>query len=86
MVDLSIDGLAFEASADLDINITNLITLSIHDTYLNNIKETKQFTENVRAFVRDISLIGNEKRYGCYIENRAYREYMQDLYTAYACS
>ncbi len=86
ILDVSKDGLAFVAASGMDIEVSDLITVSLHDTYLNEIKEPRLFFENVNASIRDMIILEDGRcRYGCYINNRDYQKYLQELYMAYSC-
>lgn len=86
IVDVSREGLAFEVDTAIGVEISELLTVSVCDSYVDMQGERKLFTENVKGTVKNIVHTEDSKiRYGCYIHNWAYQAYLQDLYTVNAC-
>lgn len=86
IVDVSREGLAFEAEPGIGLGVSDSLMVSICDSYQDMLGDKKLFSENVKGTVKNvIPTDDNKVRYGCFIHNWAYQSYLQDLYMANAC-
>ena len=85
IIDISKEGIAFEADASIPINEGDIIAFTLHDT--NVLGEGVIFIDRLFAHVRDISATNNGYiRYGCAIRDSKYEEYVHEQLIAYICS